>query len=301
MDLNIIYGYITILILILISLIVFMFVLCNEETFNNFRFFLIALGVGALSGDAILHILPDILQKYEMGPDGTIIEKDTSLTLISILIVAGFIVSFIIEKFLHSHTHDHGHELVDSIQTPHHHHDDDSDHDDHELGKKKMTISQLLKQGFIINLLMGDIVHNFVDGMGIMASYLKSYEVGIASAIAIGLHEIPHEVSNFAAFRKNASFRQAVFLNFFGALSSLLGGSLMLVAVGVQDVTDYILAFGAGNFLYVSSAILIPELEYRFYNVNVRVQQAFQICGILIGVGIMYLILFYEKIMDIDH
>jgi len=290
MDQNILYGYLSILIMILISLIVFFFVLCRENIFNKLRYFLISMGVGALAGDSLLHILPDVLQQYKLNENGIIEKNETNIILASILVVAGYLVSFIIEKFLYPHAHGPGHS--DDEFGPR-----ESINEKTSLYKgETYTFLELLKQGFIVNLLMGDVIHNFVDGLVIMAGFSNGFEEGLATSLAIALHEVPHEISNFAAFRKIASFKQAVFLNFFGALSSLLGGTIILIAFEVQNISDYILSFGAGNFLYVSSAILIPELDFHNYPVYRTVQQFFQICGVLLGILLMYSILIYEHL-----
>jgi zinc and cadmium transporter len=111
--------------------------------------------------------------------------------------------------------------------------------------------------------LVGDGVHNFIDGLVIAASFLSSIELGIVTSLAVAFHEVPQELGDFgvlvyAGLKKG----RALILNFITALAALFGGvvgfSLSSLAAGAMV---YLLPFAAGGFIYVAATDLIPELH----------------------------------------
>ena len=112
-------------------------------------------------------------------------------------------------------------------------------------------------------VIIGDAVHTFVDGIVIAAATLTSIPLGISTAVAVVMHEIPQEAGDFAILlAAGESRRRAVLLNITSAAGGVLGAALML-AFGSQApaIVPYVLAFAAGNFLYVAMADLIPSLH----------------------------------------
>ncbi|MBW2976211.1 ZIP family metal transporter [Candidatus Woesearchaeota archaeon] len=133
--------------------------------------------------------------------------------------------------------------------------------------------------------LFGDGIHNFIDGLIIGASYLASIPVGIATTLAVVLHEIPQEIGDFgillyAGFSK----WKALSLNFLIALVSVLGAIIsLLIGSYAENITVFLLPFAAGNFIYIAGSDLIPELHKQF---EVK-KSLFEFLAIVLGVLVM--------------
>ncbi len=112
-------------------------------------------------------------------------------------------------------------------------------------------------------ILVGGAVHNFADGCIIGAAVLSSVPLGMSTAMAVAAHQIPQEVGDFAILLgAGYSRRRALALNAAAALAAVLGAGVIYLAAGwVPRALPYILAFAAGNFLYVAMADLIPGLH----------------------------------------
>ncbi|KKW05343.1 MAG: hypothetical protein UY41_C0055G0006, partial [Candidatus Moranbacteria bacterium GW2011_GWE1_49_15] len=112
-------------------------------------------------------------------------------------------------------------------------------------------------------ILVGDGLHNFIDGMIIAASYLISIPVGIATTIAVLFHEIPQEIGDFGVLVHGGfSKTKALFYNFASASTSVLGAVLVLVASSYSENAEiFLVPFAAGGFIYIATADIIPELH----------------------------------------
>jgi zinc and cadmium transporter len=112
-------------------------------------------------------------------------------------------------------------------------------------------------------VIVGDAVHTFVDGAVIAAAALVSLPLGVTTAIAVAVHEIPQEAGDFAILLATGRSRlQALTLNVVSAAGGLAGATLMLLfGSNVPGIVPFVLAFAAGNFLYVAMADLIPHLH----------------------------------------
>jgi len=145
---------------------------------------------------------------------------------------------------------------------------------------------------FAITNLIGDGVHNFLDGIIIGASYLVSIPIGIATTVAVIFHEIPQEIGDFgillhAGFTKS----KALLFNFLSAVTALLGGIIAILAAGIiPSITDYLIPITIGGFIYIAGADLIPELHKNF---TIK-KSIFQIIAIILGITVMALILLLE-------
>ncbi|MFH1637461.1 MAG: ZIP family metal transporter [Candidatus Woesearchaeota archaeon] len=188
------------------------------------------------------------------------IELNSSLDM-SLLILLGIISSFAIEKFVQwRHCH-----IPTSTNHPH---------------------------PFAIMNLIGDAVHNFIDGLIIGASYLSSLNLGVATTLAVAFHEIPQEIGDFGVlihggFRRN----KAILLNFVTALASVAGVVIcLLIGSYIASIKNFILPFAIGSFIYIASSDLIPEL----HKVTKPSRSIMQMIFLIIGVGLMYLLLFLE-------
>jgi len=117
--------------------------------------------------------------------------------------------------------------------------------------------------GSVVPVLVGDAVHNFVDGVAIGTAVLTSVPLGISVAVATAAHEIPQEVGDFAILlHAGYSRRRALLLNVISGLSSALGALIAWMAFSwLPMAKDYILVLAASSFLYVAMADLIPGLH----------------------------------------
>ncbi len=188
-------------------------------------------------------------------------ESSLHPTLTGILIIFGIILSFILEKFLHWH-----------------HHGED---------EKNLHISPV---GNLI--LFSDGVHNLLDGVMIGVSFMVSIPVGIATTVAVVLHEIPQEIGDFTVLLHSGySKKDALWFNFLSALCAVVGVVIAFVlGQAVEGFTLWVLPITAGGFIYVAVADLIPEL-HKTKEVKYSI---FQIIAFVVGVLAMTLLLFIE-------
>ena len=131
-------------------------------------------------------------------------------------------------------------------------------------------------------VILGDAVHTFVDGVVIAAATMTSIPLGVSAAVAVVAHEIPQEAGDFAVLlAAGQSRRRALLLNVTSAAGGVVGAAMML-AFGAQTpaLVPFVLAFAAGNFLYVAMADLIPSLHSGHLDSSAVRQVA------LIGAGI---------------
>lgn len=127
-------------------------------------------------------------------------------------------------------------------------------HDDAECQVHQSTVTLVI---------IGDAVHTFVDGVAIAATTLVSIPLGVSTALAAIAHEIPQEAGDFGILLAAGHTRKkALILNATSAVGGLTGAlAMLMVGSAVPDVAPYVLAFAAGNFLYVAMADLIPHLH----------------------------------------
>ncbi len=190
-----------------------------------------------------------------------IVEEHGFVLPVSLSLLGGISFSFVIEKFIHwRHCHmptskDHPHPLA------------------------------------IMNL-VGDGIHNFIDGLIIGVSYLVSVPVGIATTIAVFMHEIPQEIGDFGVLLYSGLTRKkALFLNFLLALTSVLGVLVVFVISNFEfHITLYLLPFAAGTFIYIAGSDLIPEI----HKTNGTKNSFLQLISFLLGITLMLLLVLLE-------
>lgn len=119
---------------------------------------------------------------------------------------------------------------------------------------------------FAIMNLVGDAFHNFLDGLVIAASYLVSIPLGITTTIAVVLHEVPQEISDFGILLYGGfSKRKALLINFATALTAVLGAVVGLFLFRFISGIEFVLVpIAAGGFIYIAGSDLIPELHKEF-------------------------------------
>lgn len=140
--------------------------------------------------------------------------------------------------------------------------------------------------------LAGDALHNFLDGIIIAASFLVSVPVGIATSIAVILHEVPQELADFAVLLRAGMRRgQALLWNFATALCAVMGAALVFLIPGATETVGvWAMPVIAGAFLYIAAADLVPELHHHTGDRHVWVIAA----GVLLGIAAMLALTFIE-------
>ncbi|MCX7616292.1 MAG: ZIP family metal transporter [Patescibacteria group bacterium] len=143
--------------------------------------------------------------------------------------------------------------------------------------------------------IVGDSIHNFTDGVAIGASFLVSLPVGVATTLAVILHEIPQEMGDFGILIKwGLSAKKALFFNFLTALTSLAGVGLVFM---IGDLSKYLslilLPVIAGGFLYIAGSDLIPELHNNKCETHLF-ESLVQLTGIVLGLVLMVLLSLME-------
>ncbi|KPV64151.1 MAG: zinc transporter ZupT [Candidatus Bathyarchaeota archaeon BA1] len=167
-------------------------------------------------------------------------------------VVMGIVFFFIMEKFLYwRHCHD---------------------------GKCPVHIFAYLN-------LIGDGMHNLADGMVIAASFLTSFTLGLATTLAVILHEIPQEIGDFGVLLYGGFERKrALTYNFMSALTAVAGSLITYyLASHIHGVEQFLVPFAAGGFIYIAATDLMPELHKR---TQVK-ESLIQLVTILTGIGLM--------------
>ncbi len=179
----------------------------------------------------------------------------------SLLVLAGIVLFFVIEKVIHWH---HCH-LATPAGTVH---------------------------SFGYMNLLGDAVHNFVDGLMIAGSYLAGFSLGVTTTVAVLLHEIPQEIGDFAVLvHSGFSRKKALCFNFLSALTAVLGAvAAVAMSAFVENAAFFLLPFTAGGFIYIAGSDLIPELKKC---IPVR-ESLLQLVAMLCGISVMFLLVLLE-------
>jgi len=132
--------------------------------------------------------------------------------------------------------------------------------------------------------LFGDAVHNFIDGLVIAATFLTDIKLGIATSLAVFLHEIPQEIGDFGVLLYSGFGRKkAIISNFLVALTAVLGGLIgYFLSFSIDRFTTYLLPFTAGGFIYIAASDLMPEIRKETNLKKSLVSFAVFIVGILL-------------------
>jgi len=189
----------------------------------------VSFALGALLGVAFLDLLPEAVERVgASGSHG-----------IFVTVLAGILGFFALEKLL---------------LWRHCHSGDCVTHSEEHFHQPAGTL-----------IILGDTVHNFVDGVLIAAAFMTDINLGVMTGIAVFAHEIPQEVGDFAILLQSGYGRaRALFFNLVSSLATLMGGILAYLSLdAVHEVLPYFLALAASSFVYVAVADLIPSLHQR--------------------------------------
>ena len=212
----------------LISLIGIFAISLKETALDRILFILLSFSAGTILGAAYLDLLPEALEFFG--------EKQFSLA--TVYVTLGFLGFFFLERFIYwYHGHVHGYESkVD----------------------EKMTVKR-----FVYLNILGDAIHNLLDGVVIGASFLIAVPTGIAATTAVIFHELPQEIGDFGVLVYGGFTRyRALLVNFLSALTALFGVLFAnYLAAQVENVVGPLIALGAGGFTYIAASELIPEMQ----------------------------------------
>ncbi len=184
----------------------------------------------------------------------------------ALYILLGFFIMFILEKFVHHRhskkcNHAHGHAHAYNVAP--------------------------------INLI-GDSIHNFIDGLVIAGAYAANITIGITATISIIFHEIPQEIADFGVLLYSGlKKKKALLFNLLSAATAIIGTVVGIILVGkMHGFTDLIIPFACGNFLYIAASNLLPEL-HRHCKLK---DTLLHLLAIAIGIGIILLITVYGPV-----
>lgn len=191
-------------------------------------------------------------------PEAVEAKGELSLS-ISLAVLAGVSAFFVLEKGLHWHHAHIGHE-----ETVH-----------------PVAVTNLI----------GDGLHNFLDGAIIAASFAVSPQLGVATTVAVALHEIPQELGDFGILvHSGLSPKRALMLNFVSGLAAIAGAVATLAFTPVDTIENAMVPFAAGAFIYIASTDLMPEIHKE----PEPLKSVIQLLAFGCGVGVMAALLVLE-------
>jgi zinc and cadmium transporter len=251
---NPIYPIMSVIVVSLISLIAAVPLLLKKKLSERTLLFLLSMSVGVLLSTVFLNFLPEIF------------EHEYHLS-VGLVILLGFFLMFILEKLVHWH------------------HSKKCEHG--ECG-----------HGHAYNLapinLIGDGIHNFIDGLVIAGAYSVNIVVGLVSTVSIIFHEVPQEIADFGVLLYSGmSKKKAIVFNFLSALTSLIGVIVGLLLVNkLHGFTEFVIPFAAGNFIYIAASNLTPQL-HRHCGMK---DSLIHLVAILLGILIVVLMTVYGPV-----
>ena len=244
------YALGSVILISLISIIIIIPFLIKKRISKSLLLFLLSISVGVLLSTVFINFLPEILE--------------TGYTLTTALyILLGFMIMFIVEKFVHwrhskkcqeTHGHTHAYSLAP------------------------------------INLI-GDSIHNLIDGLVIAGAYTVNITLGITATISILFHEIPQEIADFGVLLYSGlSKKKALFFNLLSATTAIAGTILgLFLATKTQSFTTFMLPFAAGNFIYIAATNLLPQLHRQCKGKDTFIHLG----AIILGIAIITIVTIY--------
>jgi zinc and cadmium transporter len=262
-----------VLVVSLVSLVGLLALSQDPARLRRLQLYLVSLAAGSLLGGAFLHLLPEAVDRLGTGLP------------FSLYLLGGFFGFFVLEKFLWHHHH--GTDHAESVGEKHRAHEQ---HAAFESGGDAAAEAgpEARTHPIVTMVLLGDGVHNLLDGMVIAAAYLADPTVGLVTTLAVVLHEVPQEIGDFGVLLHGGlSVRRAVLANFLSATTAIFGAVIVLwIGSEVQGLEAALLTISAASFIYIAAADLIPELHR-----SREPRQALpQVLMIGLGLGLMVLV-----------
>ncbi len=255
------YTIISVVIVSLVSLVGILSLSLKKGKSQSYLLLLVSLSAGTLFGGAMLHLLPEVVE--EVG----------FTTQVSLLVLAGVIVFFVLEKLIHW-GHCHHHPAFSWLHTH-----KPGPHDDGHVKEGKSQIA-------ILNLL-GDGIHNLLDGLVIAGAYLVNIPAGIATTIAVVVHEVPQEIADFGVLLYSGMSKTRALLFNLGSAAIAIVGAIIGLWLGAasEAFIHFILPFAAGGFLYIAGSNLVPELHKKC---DLAYDSFMHFLMMVIGIALMY-------------
>lgn len=225
-----IFSYIILFTLIgsAVSLIGGILLLIKQKFILQISHYLSAFAAGVLLSAAFFDLLPESFEELE-----NLMEEGVTLDInLHLWALVGILIFFIVERFIHHHDHNQR----------------------HKFGERNALVPLIV---------IGDTIHNFADGVAIAATFLISIPLGIVTSLAVAIHEIPQEISDFGLLlSKGVERSKVLWINIFSSLAAVLGALLTYVYYEVIKIhIPAVLALTAGFFIYIAVANLIPEIH----------------------------------------
>jgi len=266
-------GFLMIFLIGCVSLIGVFMISLKERTLDEILFILVAFATGSILATALFDLIPESLHHLEeLNAEGAGITD----AFIFVNVIFGFVTFFILERFIywfHGHAHEHENQLVC--------------YDDLTEGASKVLEKGSNIKSFALLNLIGDGLHNFLDGIIIMVAFLSGPTTGIVITLAVLFHELPQEIGDFGILLYGGfTKKKALIFNFISAMVALIGGLVALIFSSPFVLFNmFFLAFSGGGFIYIASTELMPEL-IKEKNLKKSIIQA------LIFIGGILLIIF---------
>ncbi|XP_072704040.1 zinc transporter SLC39A7 isoform X2 [Ciconia boyciana] len=280
---------------------------------------LLSFAAGGLLGDAFLHLIPHALAPHAHHGEGGHAhaepgghghshhgQEHARMLTVGMWVLAGIVAFLVVETFVRhakgGHGHGHGHGVKAKSSSS-----EGEEEPGAAAGRRERTATKghrgksrpagkaaeesAMEVSGYLNL-AADVAHNFTDGLAIGASFLAGPGLGTVTAVTVLLHELPHEVGDFAILvQSGCSKRKAMRLQLVTALGAVAGAACSLLAEGAGEAATLgVLPFTAGGFIYVGTVSVIPELLRDAG----PLQSLFQVLGLLAGVAMMVAIAHYE-------
>lgn len=232
---------------------------------SRFTQHLLSLAAGALLATAFMRLLPEA---FELS-----VETGVSAHALFAVLLVGLVFFFLLDKaelWHHGHEHGQGHAHSHG-HADHHHHGHNHNH--HSGGWA---------------VLLGDSVHAFGDGILIAAAFVADPRLGVATALAVMAHEVPHHVGDLVVLRQSLNnSRAALFrLSLAGGVTAIGGVVGYLLVGALHEYLPFFLVVAASSFIYVALADLIPQLQKRLSPRETAAQVAWLFAGIALVVAL---------------
>jgi len=244
---------------------------------SRFTQHLLSLAAGALLATAFMRLLPEAFEQSAVA--------GLSAQILFAVLLMGLIFFFLLDKaelWHHGHEHGHSHEM-DEVRDQSHGHE----HHDHAHSRSE-TAHNHHHTGGSWAVLLGDSVHAFGDGILIAAAFVADTRLGVAAALAVMAHEVPHHVGDLVVLRQSLGNAKAALikLSLSGSVTAL-GGLIGYLLVGaLEEYLPLFLVVAASSFIYVALADLIPQLQKRLSPRQTAAQVAWLFAGIALVVAL---------------
>lgn len=223
--------------------------LIKKSRIHKTSHLLSSFAAGTLLGTAFFDLFPEALEEAE--------RQNIASTTVFMWVLGGILFFFLLERLIHYFHH-------------------------HEYSKTEIEGKPIVPL-----IIIGDTLHNFIDGIAIAATFLISVPLGIVTAFAVGAHEIPQEIGDFGILLKSGlKKRKILAVNLLSALASFAGALLMFfLGEAIEGLSIIFLALSAGLFLYIALSDIIPEIHKE----NKKGWAMQEILFLLAGVVVVYI------------